>query len=213
MLNRVLASWWLVPIISTSAYIAYAFLWPPVMHPPLDDGLPREKQPLESIALDATFTTASRINFEDLTLSFKYPNFWEYGELHSDAVDATVRVIRPGNDPVHAGLTLLVTRSPTALHSPKPMLPPGAKLLTVKRLPFGTTEMVFAEFVTTTPLKDYQHGMVLESMDSTRYVSLTAGCHGPPGSIDVVDRQFEELRSTFDAVLSSLKFEPKKPEE
>ena len=66
--------------------------------------------------------------------------------------------------------------------------------------------MIFAEFVTATPLADYQHGMVLESTDATRYVGLTASCHGPAGSSDVVDRQFEELRATFDAVLSSLQF-------
>ena len=93
------------------------------------------------------------------------------------------------------------------------MLPAGTRLLAEHRRPFGTTEMIFAEFVTATPLADYQHGMVLESTDATRYVSLTASCHGPAGSSDVVDRQFAELRATFDAVLSSLKFEPKKPAE
>ena len=52
---------------------------------------------LAALPLEGTFTTAGRIRFEDLVLSFRYPNFWEYGELHSDQVDATVRVIRPGN--------------------------------------------------------------------------------------------------------------------
>ncbi len=73
--------------------------------------------------------------------------------------------------------------------------------------------MIFAEFVTTTPLTDYQYGMVLESADAMRYVSITAGYHGSAGSRDVVDRQFEELQATFDAVLSSLQFEPRKPKE
>lgn len=198
------------------AYIAYAFVVPPEWarkRDPAEVKGPSAAELLEPLQLNATFTTAGRINFEDLTLTFKYPDFWEYGELHSDQVDATVRVIRPGSTPVHAGITLLVTRSPAALHAPKPLLPPGTKLLTEQRRPFGTTEMIFAEFVTTTPLKDYQHGMTLESTDSTRYVSLVVGCHGPPGSSDVVDRQFEELRATFDAVLSSLRFEPGRPNE
>lgn len=195
------------------AYIAYAFIVPPEWarrRDPAHVKGPTAAELREPLPLNATFTTAGRIRFEDLTLSFKYPDFWEYGELHSDQVDATVRVIRPGNNPVRAGITLLVTRSPTALHSPKPMLPPGVKLLTENRLPFGTTKMIFAEFVTTAPHGDYQHALTLEATDSIRYVGLTAGCHGPAGSIEAIDRQFEELRATFDAVLSSLKFEPKK---
>ena len=195
------------------AYIVYAFIVPPDNRRHSAEAPPAADHSLAPLPLEATFTTAGRIHFEDLTLSFKYPNFWEYGELHSDQVDATVRIIRPGNNPVHANITLLVTRSPTALHHPKPMLPAGTRLITEQRRPFGTTEMIFAEFVTATPLADYQHGMVLESTDATRYVGLTASCHGPAGSSDVVDRQFEELRATFDAVLSSLKFAPKKPAE
>ncbi len=164
----------------------------------------------EGLPLEATFTTAGRIKFEDLTLSLKYPSFWEYGELHSDQVDATVRIIRPEHDPVHAGITLLVTRSPTALDGPKPLLPPGTKLVREKRLPFGTTEMIFAEFTTATPLNEYQHGLMLESTDSTRYVGLIASCHGPVSKAMAIEQQFEELRATFEAVLYSLKFEPKK---
>ncbi len=164
-----------------------------------------------ALPLEATFTTAGRVGFEDLNLSFKYPNFWLYGELHSDQVDATVRIIRPGDNRVHAGATLLVTRSPTALHAPKPMLPPGTKVIQEQRRPFGTTEMIFVEFATTTNIGDYQRGLSLESTDAKRYVSLTASCHGPPGSNDAVDQQFQELRATFDAVLSSLTFEPKVP--
>lgn len=198
------------------AYIVYAFIVPPEWARKRDPAQvkgPSAAELREPLPLEATFTTAGRIHFNDLTLSFNYPNFWEYGELHSDQVDATVRVIRPGNDPVRANITLLVTRSPTALHHPKPMLPAGTRLLMEKRRPFGTTEMIFAEFVTATPRGDYQHGMVLESTDSTRYVSLTASCHGPADSNVVVDRQFEELRATFEEVLSSLKFEPRKPAE
>ena len=130
-------------------YIVYAFIVPPEWARKRDPALvkgPSAAELLEPLPLEATFTTAGRIHFEDLTLSFKYPNFWEYGELHSDQVDATVRIIRPGNNPVHANITLLVTRSPTALHHPKPMLPAGTRLLTEKRRPFGTTEMIFAEF-------------------------------------------------------------------
>ena len=69
--------------------------------------------------------------------------------------------------------------------------------------------MISAELTTATPLEDYQHGIMLESTDSTRYVSLTTSCHGPAGSKELIDRHFEELRATFNAVLSSLKFEPK----
>lgn len=195
------------------AYIAYAFVVPPdnLKHEP--EVPPAAVRPPSPLPIQATFTTAGRIRFEDLTLSFKYPSFWEYGELHSDQVDATVRILRPGGGPIRATVVLLVTRSPTAFAAPKPMLPPGTKVLAERRRPFGTTEMIFAEFVTATQLADYQHGMVLESTDSTRYVSLIASCHGPRGNDDVVDRQFEELRATFDAVLSSLEFEPKKPAE
>ena len=196
--------------IACVAYIVYAFIVPPEWarrRDPRQVKGPSAAELRESLPLEATFTTAGRVNFEDLTLSFKYPNFWIYGELHSDQVDATVRIIRPGTDPIRAGITLLVTRSPTALHAPKPSLPPGTKIIHENRKPFGTTEMIFVEFATTTPQGDYQHGLSLESTDSTRYVSLTASCHGAPGSKESVDRQFEELRATFEAVLYSLKFE------
>lgn len=69
--------------------------------------------------MEATFTTAGRINFEDLTLSFKYPNFWEYGELHSDQVDATVRIIRPGNNPVRAGKRAAAERNDDSTRRPR----------------------------------------------------------------------------------------------
>ena len=213
MLNRVLASWWLVPVVSTTAYVLYAFYWPHAEPPPAVEKEAPSAESLEALPLEATFTTAGRKNFEDLTLSFRYPNFWLYGELHSDQVDATVRIIRPGTTPVRAGITLLVTRSPTALHAPKPFLPPGTKIIHENHKPFGTTEMIFVEFATTSPQADYQHGLSLESTDSTRYVSLTASCHGPPGSKELIDRQFEELRATFEAVLYSLRFEPKKSAE
>lgn len=55
--------------------------------------------------------------------------------------------------------------------------------------------------------------MVLESTDATRYVSLTASCHGPVSKAMAIEQQFEELRATFEAVLKSLNFEPKKPAE
>ena len=213
MFRRILASWWLVPVVSSIAYLGYAYFWPEMFPPQAAENAPAAAPALAALPLEGTFTTAGRIRFEDLVLSFRYPNFWEYGELHSDQVDATVRVIRPGNNPVRAGITLLVTRSPTALHAPKPLLPPGTKLRTEQRRPFGTTEMIFAEFATTAPQGDYQHGMVLESTDATRYVSLTVGCHGPPGSSDVLDRQVEGWPATFDAVLSSLNFEPKRSAE
>ena len=192
------------------AYIIYAFIVPPDrdrLSDPAQVKDPIAAELRKPLPLDATFTTAGRVNFEDLTVSFKYPNFWIYGELHSDQVDATVRIIRPGTDSVRAGITLLVTRSPTALHAPKPMLPPGAKIVHEHRKPFGTTEMIFVEFATTTSQGDYQRGLSLESTDSTRYVSLTTSCHGAPGSKESVDRQMEELRATFEAVLYSLKFE------
>lgn len=213
MFRRIIAACWLVPVVSSIAYIGYAFFGPEVFPPQAMENAPAAAPALAALPLEGTFTTAGRIHFEDPVLTFRYPNFWEYGELHSDQVDATVRVIRPGNNPVRAGITLLVTRSPTALQAPKPMLPPGAKLIKEKRFPSGTTEMIFAEFATTALQGDYQHGMTLESTDSTRYVGLTVGCHGPPGGSAVVDRQFEELRATFDAVLSSLSFEPKKSAE
>lgn len=78
-----------------------------------------------------------------------------------------------------------------------------------QRPPFGTTEMIFVEFATRNT-GDYQCALSLESMDAKRYVSLTASCHGPPGTSDIVDQQFDELWATLDAVLSSLKFDPKK---
>lgn len=196
-----------------AAYIFYAFIVPPEWARKRDPAKikgPSAAELCEHLELNATFTTAGRIKFEDLKLSFKYPDFWEYGELHSDQVDATVRIIRPGTTPVRAGITLLVTRSPTALHAPKPMLPPGIEIIHENRKPFGTTEIIFVEFCTTSPQADYQHGLSLESTDSTRYVSLTASCHGPPGSRELIDRQFEELRATFESVLYSLRFEPKK---
>lgn len=204
----------LIPIVlACAAYVVYAFIVPPDWARRRDPDQikgPTAAELREALPLEETFTTAGRKNFEDLALSFKYPSFWEYGELHSDQVDATVRIIRPGANQVRAGITLLVTRSPTALHAPKPMLPPGTKIITENRKPFGTTEMIFAEFSTPSPQADYQRGLSLESTDSIRYVSLTASCHGPPGSRELIDRQFEELRATFEAVLYSLKFEPKK---
>lgn len=194
------------------AYIVYAFVVPPEWarrRNPAEVEGPTAAELREPLPLNATFTTAGRIRFEDLTLSFSYPSFWEYGELHSDQVDATIRILRPGNDPIGASINLLVTRSPTALHGPKPFLPPGTKLVSEKRLPFGTTEMIFAEFTTATPLNEYQHGLMLESTDSTRYVGLIASCHGPVGKAMAIEQQFDELRATFEAVLHSLKFETK----
>ncbi|MBA4020076.1 MAG: hypothetical protein C0483_23155 [Pirellula sp.] len=192
------------------ALIAYAFIEAPEWAhkpEPAGVGIVAVSEPLAPLPLEATFTTAGRSEFEGLALSFKYPNFWEYGAPNPHAVDATVRIMRPGSNPIRATIVLLVTRSPTAFDAPKPIVPPGAKLLTARRRPLGTTEIILAEFVTATPLEDYQHVIMLESATSTRYVSLTATCHGPTGSKDVIDRQFEELRATFEAVLSSLKFE------
>lgn len=79
------------------AYITYAFIVPPEWarrRDPAHVKGPTAAELCEPLPLNAAFTTAERIRFEDLTLSFKYPDFWEYGELHSDQVDATVHVIR-----------------------------------------------------------------------------------------------------------------------
>ena len=196
----------LIPLLLAWVAWSYYFRGPP------DDDVPRSistaGDPFAPLPLEGTFTTAGRVGFEDLTLSFHYPNFWDYGELLFDGRDATLRIIRPGRVPVSATIELLVTRSPTAFDAPKPILPPGTKLIEEKRRPRGTTEMIHSEFVSATPLADYQHGIILESTDATRYISLTATCHGPTGNRDVVDRQFDEMRATFDAVLSSLKLDP-----
>lgn len=197
----------LIPLLFALVAWSYYFRGPPDNDAPRSIGT--DGDPFAPLSLEGAFTTAGRVGFEDLTLSFHYPNFWDYGDLLFDGSDATLRIIRPGRVPVSATIELLVTRSPTALDAPKPILPPGTKLIEEKRRPRGTTKMIHAEFVSATPLADYQHGIILESTDATRYISLTATCHGPTGNRDVVDRQFDELRATFDAVLSSLKLGPR----
>lgn len=195
---RHIASWWLVPIVAMIGYIAYAFTVPPPW---------AVRGPLRE--LTQRFTTAGHAQFNDLELSFSYPAGWVVGESVSPDFDVHVGMTPASAKATDANGELAVfsvSRSVALLTAPKPLLPPGAKVYRNDEGLFGTTLAHVVEYAWVSPDKKYRRCLSMESTDQKRCVELLCSAFGPAENAAAVDDRFEENRTTFEAILASLKF-------
>lgn len=153
---------------------------------------------------------ASEANPPDLRLSVRPPVGWKLEEHESPGADMVVTLLPLVGRSSSTVMSLVITREPAILSTPKPIIQPDSKVYQKREVSLGGKSAWFIEASLVAPNSRYSRSLSWQASIDGRHVAVAGTVSGAPTDVAGVDAKFEEFRATFEAVATSLQTESSK---
>ncbi|MBA4018306.1 MAG: hypothetical protein C0483_14160 [Pirellula sp.] len=153
---------------------------------------------------------ASEATPPDLRLSLRPPLGWKVEEHEHPRADMVLTILPPDGLVSRTSISVVISREPSLLAAPKPIIPPGATVHAKRETMLGGQPAAFVEALSIAPNKSYSRTMSWQATIDGRHFAFAGTVAGTPAESADVDRRFQKYRETFEAVAASVRVEPKK---